>query len=640
MFFNYITIFIALAISGVAIYYSVAGLATIFAASVIPVIIMGGVLEVGKLITAVWLHRNWKTAVWWLKTYLTIAVIVLMLITSMGIFGYLSKSHIEQSSASDEQTAQIEILDENIVRLDSKVKRWDVEITRLSSGDINNTRVDNLIKREEDALAKINTAIEKEKDEYRRQATADINAINSKLEQYRNTTKDEITSINEQLKTCFSCSDEQKALKDAKDELNNKEIKADSDIASIKEQLVIDLSNVINNYGSQLGTINQRITELKTQSSTKTQDIDKRIALLETNINTAQTELSDKRTEKSVLESKFRKLEAEVGPVKYIAEFIYNKKADRSMLEEAVRWVIVIIIFVFDPLAVLLLIASQYSFEQTRRKIEPECPDPIPPTNSPTPPKPEKRDTYVEMIGKTFSGKWHPSDSSNTPTNKTYVQLIGETYKGVKHEGDVEDHKQISKPKKSTTKKKSKVSKKAVKKPVKSAIKKAIETAKPKKKPGIIKGPIKSKVSTKNVDIITALIETEDPNAYIEFEDKKHRRNAFEILHPELLTDVRSTVDFGVVFPENVSIATLFLRTDFLPTKLFRFNGESWVELDKDLLKESAYSRKYIQHLIEKINEHDYDKILLDAVVAEGVDNETASVFNNTEIKHITEFKT
>ena len=105
MLFNYLTIFIALSISGVAIFYSVAGLATIFAASVIPIIIMGSVLEVGKLITAVWLHKNWSKAVWWLKTYLTLAVVILMFITSMGIFGYLSKSHIEQASASDDQIA-------------------------------------------------------------------------------------------------------------------------------------------------------------------------------------------------------------------------------------------------------------------------------------------------------------------------------------------------------------------------------------------------------------------------------------------------------------------------------------------------------------------------------------------------------
>jgi hypothetical protein len=636
MFFNYITIFIALSISGVAIFYSVAGLATIFAASVIPIIIMGSVLEVGKLITAVWLHKNWKKAVWWLKTYLTLAVVILMFITSMGIFGYLSKSHIEQASASDDQIAKIEVLDDTIVRLDSKIKRWDNEIERLSSGDINNTRVDNLIQREQDALDTINVAIDKEKQEYRTQASTDINAINNKLTQYRNNTKDEIVSINEQLKTCFSCTDEQQALKDTKSALADNEASATSNISGIKRQLSIDLSNIAQQYTSQLAPINQRINELKTQSSSKTQDIDVRISTLESNIQTAQATLSSNREDKTVLESKFRKLEAEVGPVKYIAEFIYNKEADRNMLEEAVRWVIVTIIFVFDPLAVLLLIASQYSFEETKRKNNPKPPTPTPTPTQPI--KPIKREhDYTELVGRTYKGKWHPDDApdANTPKDTSYTALIGKIFEGVRHEDDTTDNKIPAKPAPIKKKKKTKTSKTTAKKAVKKAVDKVHKL-----KRGLMKGTIKSKVSDKDVDIITALITHTDPNEYILYENKKHRLAPFASSHSELLTDVKSTVDFGVVFPENMPVATLFIRTDFLPTKLFRFNSESWVELDKALLKESAYSALYVEHLIKKINEHDHDNVLLDAVVAEGVDNDSVMVFNDIEIKHITEFKT
>src|SRR6056300_706518 len=99
MFLGLLTLLTALTISAVAIYYSVAGLVAIFAAAAVPIMIMGGVLEISKLVTAVWLHRYWKQTVWWLKSYLTLAVVVLMLITSMGIFGFLSKAHIEQTSA-------------------------------------------------------------------------------------------------------------------------------------------------------------------------------------------------------------------------------------------------------------------------------------------------------------------------------------------------------------------------------------------------------------------------------------------------------------------------------------------------------------------------------------------------------------
>ena len=110
MLYGILTLLSALTISAVAIYYSIAGLVAIFAAAAIPIIIMGTALEIGKLVTAVWLHKYWQQATWWLKTYLTTAVIVLMFITSMGIFGFLSKAHIEQTSAGEESVAQVERL--------------------------------------------------------------------------------------------------------------------------------------------------------------------------------------------------------------------------------------------------------------------------------------------------------------------------------------------------------------------------------------------------------------------------------------------------------------------------------------------------------------------------------------------------
>ena len=110
MFIAILTLLSALSISGVAIFYSVIGLATIFPGAFVPVVIMGGVLEVGKLITASWLYRNWKFTPFMLKTYLTTAVIRLSLITSMGIFGFLSKAHLEQNLASDTLIQRIQIL--------------------------------------------------------------------------------------------------------------------------------------------------------------------------------------------------------------------------------------------------------------------------------------------------------------------------------------------------------------------------------------------------------------------------------------------------------------------------------------------------------------------------------------------------
>jgi len=129
------TVLVALIISAVAAYYSIVGLVAIFASAVIPIIIMGTVLEVGKLTSAVWLHLNWKSAPILIKSYLTIAVILLMFITSMGIFGFLSKAHIEQTSAASENVAQIERIEESIVRNKVIITKADDKIIKLETVD-------------------------------------------------------------------------------------------------------------------------------------------------------------------------------------------------------------------------------------------------------------------------------------------------------------------------------------------------------------------------------------------------------------------------------------------------------------------------------------------------------------------------
>ena len=114
MFFAYIILFTAVLLSAVAAYYSIAGLTAIFAAAVIPVIIMGATLELGKVIATVWLHNNWKRINWAFKTYLIPAIVFLMLLTSMGIFGFLSKAHSDQSLVSGDAMSKVAIFDEKI----------------------------------------------------------------------------------------------------------------------------------------------------------------------------------------------------------------------------------------------------------------------------------------------------------------------------------------------------------------------------------------------------------------------------------------------------------------------------------------------------------------------------------------------
>jgi len=385
MILGIITFLSALTISGVAIYYSVAGLAAIFAAAVIPIIVMGVSLEVGKLVTAVWLHRNWSRATWWLKTYLSLAVFVLMFITSMGIFGFLSKAHIEQTSLSLEQVALIETLDDKETRANAKIDRWRGELDRLMKGE--DVRVDNLVEREQDALKDLYSQINKEKDSARKDAEKQIQLQNDRLKQAQERKEADIQAAKNRFEGSLGGGAKyDKAVEQAKANELSVASSAQREIRKINDNLNNVLASIDAKYASDIDAINKRIQKLRDQANTKTEDIDGRITELEGFINKEQKIIDEVREEKAVYEKEYRKLEAEVGPIKYIAEFIYGDEADTNLLEAAVRWVIIIIIFVFDPLAVLLLIASQYTFNWNRQEggSLPGKPDPEPEDPKPT----------------------------------------------------------------------------------------------------------------------------------------------------------------------------------------------------------------------------------------------------------------
>jgi hypothetical protein len=384
MWLGFITFLSALTISAVAIYYSVAGLAAIFAAAVIPIIIMGVSLEVGKLVTAVWLHRNWTRAVWWLKTYLAIAVFVLMFITSMGIFGYLSKAHIEQTSMSQEQVALITSLDDKLARSEAKITRWQTEMDRLLGGE--DIRVDNLIDREQVELDKINALIKAEKDDIRKDFDKQIELQNKRIEQAKERKEADIQAAKDRFEGSFGGGAKfDEAVEKAKANELAVASSAQKEIRNINSQLNDALAKVDAKYADDIKAIQDRIQDLRGQANAKTEDLDARITELETFIDKEQNIIDDVREEKFTYEKTYRQLEAEVGPIKYIAEFIYGEQADQSLLEAAVRWVIIIIIFVFDPLAVLLLIASQYTFHWYR-----EEKGLVGPGGGTLPPKPDK----------------------------------------------------------------------------------------------------------------------------------------------------------------------------------------------------------------------------------------------------------
>lgn len=330
MFMKVLMLGTALTISAIAAYYSIIGLATIFAAAVIPVIIMGSAMEIGKLVTVVYLHRYWHQAQFLLKSYLIFAVFFLMFITSMGIFGFLSKAHIEQTALSDEQIALAESIDDKLLRSNVKIERWDAEIDRLLQP--NSERVDVQIGNEQETLNGLYDRISAEK-------KAANDAYNQKLK-----------TINETV-TGFGSGAAKREQVDAA----NAELKK-------------ELSAIDNKYKEQIKNLEEVIASYRLQAETKTDDIDEKISGLESRVEAEQLIVDSLIEEKMVYEKEYRTLEAEVGPVKYIAELVYGE-TDKSVLEDAVRWVIIILCIVFDPLAVALLIAWNGMIEQPKRGV-------------------------------------------------------------------------------------------------------------------------------------------------------------------------------------------------------------------------------------------------------------------------------
>ena len=390
MFLTILALLSALSVSTVAIWYSVVGLMSIFSGAAVAIAVMGVTLEVGKLVATVWLHQNWNHTKLTLKIYLTTSVVVLMFITSMGIFGFLSRAHIEQTALTTDQFAQIEAIDEQIVRSVSKIETWTGEIDRLNKGQ--DVRVDQLIVREQDALKEIYDKVNKDKKTYKDQSDEDIQNQNDRLAQAQQRKKDDQARADQQMDDALIDEDKyNEEIERARRAELGVAARVQREIIAIKKELRGQHKRIDNMYAPQVQDINNRIAKLREQASLKTEDIDTRVNELDAFISAEIKRQDGVREQKRVLESGYRKLEAEVGPVKYIAALVYGESVDQQLLEEAVRLVTIIIIFVFDPFAVFMLLAASEGFIMWRRKKDenaekqPTQQKQVPPTSSTTP---------------------------------------------------------------------------------------------------------------------------------------------------------------------------------------------------------------------------------------------------------------
>ena len=348
MFIAILTLLSALSISGVAIFYSVIGLATIFPGAFWPVVIMGSVLEVGKLVTASWLYRNWKQTRFLLKTYLTIAVVVLSLITSMGIFGFLSKAHLEQNLAEDTVTQRIEIINSKIVSEETYIKRQNNVIARLEKS-LNKTSTSN-----KDAIELEQQSLKDVQDKFKTLLTVETNTVKNLNERMAILDRD----VSDVLTTNKSFFNEEKAAADLKASQKEERALIELKISEAQGRIAI----LKQDYAEDTKVIQSRIDLLRSGNTEDKTEVNEQIEKAENNILKAQNNIDDLIVEREPLQAKMIKLEAEVGPVKYIAALVVDWGVTQDVdTAEAVRWVILIIIFVFDPLAVLLLVAANQS---------------------------------------------------------------------------------------------------------------------------------------------------------------------------------------------------------------------------------------------------------------------------------------
>ena len=370
-FFGIWTLFVALIISVTAAYYSIVGLVAIFAASAIPVIIMGSALEVGKLTTAVWLHLFWKESGFLIKTYLSIALVLLMFITSMGIFGFLSKAHIEQTAVAIESQAVLSRVDGEIARLEDAIVRSEAKIIKYENAD---TEKDNSIQEkitnEQERIQTLYSRFETDSEALKQNFDE---AIAPYREQLENADKNisltseyvdsgDIRSLQGLIgvrqdgrygpKTAAKVEEfrtQQTEVRDsALEKISQERSTYTQELNRLRgtvEEQVSQANDLINRLRGQLGTASDEdVAELVDQERVKIIQNEKTI--------------DDLLQEKFKIESENRKLEAEVGPVKYLAELIYGEQAGTALIEKAVRWVILILVAVFDPLAVVLVIGG------------------------------------------------------------------------------------------------------------------------------------------------------------------------------------------------------------------------------------------------------------------------------------------
>lgn len=464
--FSNLTLLVALSLSTVAAYYSIIGLTAIFAGAVIPIIIMGSILEIGKITTTVWLHKYWDRAGLTLKFYLVPAVVLLAFLTSMGIFGFLSKAHTDQSLISGDVLSKLEVIDEKI-----KTEKENIDASRKA-----------------------------------------------------------LTQMDSQVNERLSRSNDDKGA--------------------------------------------ERAVQIRRQQQTERAKIQK-------DITTAQNNVAKLNEEAAPIRAEVRKVEAEVGPIKYIAAFIYGDNPDTNLLESAVRWVIILIVIVFDPLAIALVLAANASKDWDKEEPKEQTladvtmPDPVPdyePDDGPL------TDTQLEQIKESVNIAEEKPKQDPAPIGWMFSPLP--------------------------------IIEKKIKK-VKQKVKKEA-SIKPAEKSEIVEPlPVDSVSAEQPKDYVETSIDTivKTGDGYVTYNGKHMSEQVFRDMEPKLFEESAKQISngFGSIFPAIAETGDMYVRIDVTPNKVFKFNGRKWIEINKETTSSYLDNNEYLKFLVSKISSGEYE---------------------------------
>ncbi len=476
MILTYIMFAVALSLSAVAAYYSIVGLAAIFSAATIPIIIMGSMLEAAKLTTTLWLHEYWSRSRWIMKLYLVPAVVALMFLTSMGIFGFLSKAHLDQAVPTGDVAAQVSLIDEKI-----RIQREYIQTERDNIAAARNT------------LSQLDAQ------------------VNERLS--RGTTENSA----------------------------------------------------------------ERSVQIRGQQRTERRAVQRDIDESQKRIEAINAEIARLNEQRAPIAADLRKVEAEVGPIKYIAALIYGDNPDSNLLERAVRWVTILLVAVFDPLAIMMLLAATESLKWHRQSRMAPVPETVVAEPEPEP-APEPEVAPLEPDRPTVPAVFYINDDLIRPLADPPAESAAQT----------EPESQTARP--------------------------AVVEAVPTDHTRDVEDDEDAMGTHPVIKQVKALWKADHPKATL----KEQRRLVEEgkiagLPWMEYLDDprIRRDVTFGNYFPTQALKGDMFLATNGMPTQLFKFNGDRWIQVDKNQTDSYTYNPAYIDFLIERLSSGQYDPDLL-----------------------------